>query len=103
VPAADQVASALDQDAVIREERDKLAQLQEEWRKKLRQAEIDISVERARITRDRAEIEDKLAAFEKERANQVSEGDSNGAPAAASKKPTRGRWLTRLGLKDGDG
>jgi hypothetical protein len=101
--AAAQVVSAIDHDAVILQERGKLAELQEEWRKKLRQAEIDISVERAKITRDRAEIEDKLAAYEKERASQVGEGESNGAESPAAKKPTRGRWLARLGLKDENG
>jgi hypothetical protein len=98
------VVAALDDDAVIRQEREKLAQLHEEWKKMLRQAEIDISVERAKITRDRAEIEDKLAAFEKERAQQGGDIEStNGDAEATRKKPTRGRWLARLGLKDGDG
>jgi hypothetical protein len=77
--------------------------LQEEWKSKLRQAEIDISVERAKITRDRAQVEEKLANYEVERARQVSDGDSSAGGANDSgKKPIRGRWLARLGLKDGD-
>ncbi len=57
------VAAVIDKDELICQERAKLAELQEEWKSKLRQAEIDISLERAKITRDRAEIEDKLAVY----------------------------------------
>jgi hypothetical protein len=100
---ASAIAGVLDQDELIQQERRKLAELQEEWTSKLRQAEIDISVERAKITRDRAQVEEKLASYEAERAKQVNEGDSTaGSGNDAGKKPTRGRWLARLGLKDGD-
>ena len=87
---------------VFLQERAKLAELQDQWKSKLRQAEIDISVERAKITRDRAEIEDKLAAYEKERSKHAADGGSPDGPNGGAKKPTRGRWLARLGLKDGD-
>ena len=96
------VATALDQDELVRQERAKLVQLQEDWKTKLRQAEIDISVERAKITRDRAEIEEKLANYETERARHGADPGPTGAAAEAAKKPVRGRWLARLGLKDGD-
>ena len=96
------IAAALDEDELIQQERAKLAQLQDEWKSKLRQAEIDISVERAKITRDRAEIEDKLAAYEKDRARHVADGTTPSDAGDATKKPARGRWLARLGLKDGD-
>jgi hypothetical protein len=99
---AEAVAAVLDQDILIRDEREKLAKLQELWKHKLRQAEIDISVERAKITRDRAEIEEKLAVYEKERSQQGSGSTQADQPAEASKKPARGRWLARLGLKDSD-
>ncbi len=50
----------LDQDAVIRQERESLAQLQQQWREKLAQAEIEVSLERAKIARKHAEIDEKL-------------------------------------------
>ncbi len=87
--------AALDDDAVIRQEREKLAQLQEEWKRKLRQAEIDISVERAKITRDRAEIEDKLAAFEKERAQQGRDSESTNGESTTAPEETDSRPLAR--------
>ncbi|MBU4397743.1 MAG: hypothetical protein KKE86_00265, partial [Planctomycetes bacterium] len=41
----------IDGDAVIRRERERLEQLQEQWREKLRQAEVELSVERAKLAR----------------------------------------------------
>ncbi len=55
------IADLLDRDEVIRAEREKLAEAQAEWREKIGKAEIDISVERAKIARDRMELEDRLA------------------------------------------
>ncbi|HEY2147894.1 MAG TPA: hypothetical protein VGH32_08150, partial [Pirellulales bacterium] len=98
---AQAVAIALEQDELIKQERAKLVEMQDQWKNKLRQAEIDISVERAKITRDRAEIEDKLASYEKERARQAADGGITQAEFdEKAKKPTRGRWLARLGLKE---
>ena len=50
----------LDQDAIIREERQRLQQLQDECQDKLRQAEIELAMERARLARRDAEIEEKI-------------------------------------------
>ncbi|NQU26400.1 MAG: hypothetical protein HQ567_34375 [Candidatus Nealsonbacteria bacterium] len=85
----------LDQDAVVIEERERLKAMQDEWQEKLRKAEVDISVERAKIARERAEIEEKLRIFE-ERGGSEVEGEKQ------SDKPVRGRWLERLGLKDSE-
>ncbi len=85
----------LDQDAIVMEERERLKTMQDEWQDKLRKAEVDISVERAKIARDRAEIEEKLRVFEEYGGNQT-DGDKQ------PEKPVRGRWLERLGLKDTD-
>jgi hypothetical protein len=92
---AEAVADLLDHDEVIRQEREKLQQAQAEWREKIGKAEIDISVERAKIARERLELEDKLQAYQQEQPHHAGEG-----PAHSSAKPTRGRWLARLGLKD---
>jgi len=87
-------------DEVVAAEREKLRLLKEEWEGKLRQAEIDISVERARIARDRAKIEDQLESLEAaQKSTAPVAGDNTGATSGG--KPTR-RWLARLGLKEDD-
>lgn len=88
----------LDSDAFIQEERENLKRMQQEWREKLRKAEIDISVERAKIARERAEIEEKLRALEE----RSSLADAETGESGKSGKPVRGRWLARLGLKNLD-
>jgi hypothetical protein len=93
------IADNFDRDELIQQEREKLQQLQAEWRDKLRQAEIDISIERARIARQRAEVEEKVSAYDSVRAQHgADDGASN--PSNPPKQPSRGRWLSRLGLKD---
>jgi len=84
----------LDRDALIREEREHLKRLQAEWEEKLRQAEIDISLERAKLARQRAELEEKAQSYAQQRQDAEPPGP------AASVKPVRGRWLARLGIKD---
>lgn len=79
----------LDHDALIRDERENLKRLQREWEEKLRQAEIDISLERAKLARQRAELDEKLRAYEQ-----------HSQEAEPAEKRTRGRWLARLGIKD---
>jgi hypothetical protein len=86
----------IDQDAVIRQERQALKRLQEECREKLSQTEIDISLERAQLARQRAELDELRRTLE-------AGGASHGRPsveAMLTAKPVRGRWLARLGLKD---
>lgn len=95
---ASAIAESFDRDELIRQEREKLELLQQEWRDKLRQAEIDISIERARIARQRLEIDEKLSAYDSARSQETE--DANGGGANQQKQPTRGRWLARLGLKD---
>jgi len=90
------LGEAIDSDAVVQEERQKLKDLQDQWREKLRQAEIDVSIERAKLAREKAQIEEKLVAIGK-RAGPP-EGETGQSPAPP--KPARGRWLERLGLKD---
>jgi len=88
----------LDQDAIIQEERENLRRLRAEWEEKLRQAEVDLSMERAKIARERAVVEEKLQAIQA--ASSPSEAQSESAHGAD--KPARGRWLARLGLKDAE-
>lgn len=92
------VAELLDQDELVREERENLQRLQDEWREKLRRAEVEISVERAKIARERVELDEKLRALENSRANASAGG--NASPAEKAKGRPQSRWLTRLGLQD---
>ncbi len=84
----------LDQDAIIREERQRLQQLQDECQDKLRQAEIELSMERARLARRNAEIEEKLRNADEQRSTAEAEA------LAPTGRPVRGRWRTQLGLTD---
>jgi hypothetical protein len=86
----------LDRDALIHDERENLKRLQAAWEEKLRQAEIDISLERAKLARQRAELEEKTQAYEH---REGAEPPGPTGPTATG-KPARGRWLARLGLKD---
>lgn len=86
------IESVLEADEIIREERARLQALEAELESKLRSAEIELSQQRARLARELMEVEEQ-------RRNQQQQTQSGSTPPAAAGKP-RGRWLTRLGLKD---
>jgi hypothetical protein len=86
----------LDSDEAVAAERAKLAQLQNEWREKLRKSEVEISIERAKLARERLQLEEKLRSLP---ADPSPQDDSKKVPEdPKSGGPPRGRWLTRLGL-----
>ena len=87
--------AAIDNDQLVQQEREKLKQLKQEMSEKLRQAEVELSLERAKLARQRAEIEEKLATL-------PGTGTDSSGSLTESDKPTRGRWLSRLGLSDLD-
>jgi len=93
---ANAVGEILDKDAIIREEREHLRRTQEELQEKMRLAEIDISVERAKIARQRAELEEMQRVMQKGREETSPDSQTPSQPD----KPSRGRWLSRLGLAD---
>jgi hypothetical protein len=92
------LGEVLGNDEIIQQERARLRQLQSEWEEKLRQAEIDLSVERAKIARERAQIDEKLRLLEAQQA-QLAELGPTGSQSKPA-KPARNRWLSRLGLKE---
>ncbi len=94
---ASAVAEILDKEEVIQQERQNLQTLQDEWRDKLRQAEVEISVQRAKLARQQAELEERARHIEAQ--SREASTDETGA---GKDKPTRGRWLRRLGLKTAD-
>jgi hypothetical protein len=91
------IAQMLDTDELVRQERDNLKELQEKLREELKKAEVDISLERAKIARDRAELDEKLRLIQAERAS----GPGDLTPGDKGKQPARGKWLARLGLQEG--
>lgn len=93
------LTDVLSHDEVLQAERQRLKQLQTEWEEKLRQAEIELSVERAKIARDRAEIDERERAWQQEQAQRGAAAGDRSPPGQAP-KPVRGRWLARLGLKE---
>ncbi|MCE9555270.1 MAG: hypothetical protein K8T91_18115 [Planctomycetes bacterium] len=96
------IAAVLDHDAVVAAERERLRKLQESVLEKQRTAEVELAVERAKIARQRVEMEDRMHALESDLAHRQGStvASDNAAPVSRS---LRGRWLARLGLKDGDG
>ncbi len=92
-------AAAIDSDALIQEERERLKILIEDWEQKQRQGEIEMSLERAKLARERLELQDKIQSVE---AMQHSYSPPPSSPLdTASYEPKKtGRWLERLGLRD---
>jgi DNA repair exonuclease SbcCD ATPase subunit len=82
----------IDADAVIAEHRKRAAQLEREMDDKLRAAELEISVERAKLARQRAELEELRSTLESQRQSLEASG---GAPALGAPKR---RWLSKLGI-----
>jgi hypothetical protein len=93
------LSGLLDSDEIIRQQRERLAELQAEWEEKMRRAEIDISMERAKLARERAELEEGRRSLEDQlQIQRPANADSSDSTNPAS--PPRGRWLSRLGLRD---
>jgi chromosome segregation ATPase len=95
------IASMFDGDELIQQERANLKQMQEQMQEQLKRAEIDISVERAKLARERSELDEKLRNLERE----LTKLPINKEVAASDNKKKSsggGRWLSRLGLRDGD-
>jgi hypothetical protein len=98
-PGREPASELLDGDEAIQQERAKLLQLQESWKEKLRKAEIEISVERAKLARERSKMEERIQALEARLAERSDTPGSTDKPAGAKKSSGR-KWLSRLGLAD---
>ncbi len=88
------IAEMIESDALIVAERLRLKELRDEWEQKQRQAEIEMSMERAKLARERLEIQEKTQQYSDNNPVQTEEEKKSG------KMRTRGRWLARLGLRD---
>lgn len=90
----------LDTSELVSAERQRLNQLQEEWREKLRKSEVEISIERAKLARERLQLDEKMRVLQPTgRSGNEAEKKSDDPKAGAV---PRGRWLTRLGLGNND-
>jgi chromosome segregation ATPase len=86
------IAQMFDSDELIAQERKKIKAIQQEWEEKLRQAEIDLSMERAKLARERTQLEIQLEDAKSMQASaQIPEPEGKGK--------TR-KWLEHLGLRD---
>jgi hypothetical protein len=97
VPDATPVEQILNKDAIVQEERRRLEQLQQECRNKLRQAEVELAVERAKMARQRAEIEEHRHAAETPPMLPAAQDGDDSAD-----RSSRRRWMARLGLTAAD-
>ncbi|HEY5314724.1 MAG TPA: hypothetical protein VIK18_19475 [Pirellulales bacterium] len=98
LPSVAAMAEIFDRDEGIRGERERLKQLEAQWQEKLMHAEIDLSMERAKHARQQAELDE----LRRQNANRRDDATEAKSRAEEAKTPTRGRWLARLGLKEGD-
>ncbi len=89
---ASALAAMIDSDELVREERARLQQLQVEWEDKFRQGEIEASLERAKLSRERRELAAKQTQLdaELERVRRKVLQDSE--------KDAPRKWLSQLGL-----
>ncbi len=88
------VAEIIESDAMIVSERLRLKELREDWEQKQRQAEIEMSMERAKLARERLDLQEKTRTYDDNNISQTDEEKKN------SKAASRGKWLARLGLRD---
>ncbi|MCM2375110.1 hypothetical protein [Aporhodopirellula aestuarii] len=93
------IASMIDSDELVMEERERLQQLKNDWEDKFRQAEIEASLERAKLSRERQELAKRTQELEERLEELQREKRDNPSPAKTGR-----RWLAELGLGgDNDG
>jgi hypothetical protein len=90
------ITRLIDEDEVIQQHRKRAAQLEQEMEEKLRAAELELSVERAKLARQQAELADTRLELESIHKSRDSSGGH--VPADAPKR----RWLSKLGLSGDD-
>ena len=86
------IAQMIESDDLVVAERLRLQEMREEWEGKQRQAEIEMSMERAKIARERLDLQEQIRSNEITNPPRTEEEQKQDRP--------RGRWLARLGLRD---
>jgi chromosome segregation ATPase len=92
------IAQMLDQDELVNQERERLKSAQDEWREKLRFAEVELSMERAKLARERMLLDEKIQQLQREQAI----GDAAAGDEKDANGKNKRRWLSRLGIRDTD-
>lgn len=92
------ISQLLDGDELVKQQRESLERMTQELQEKLRQCEIDTSLERAKLARERAELQEHLQKMSEDRA-KTQEGAAK--PNDAAKSPGRRNWLDHLGINKG--
>jgi chromosome segregation ATPase len=87
------ITELVDADEVIAQHRQQIQQLEREMEEKLRATELEISVERAKIARDKVQLEELRSTLESQRQQYESTG------AVAPPGAPRRRWLSKLGIE----
>ena len=88
------IAQMIDSDDLIAEERGRLEQLQKDWEEKFRKIEVETSLERAKLSRERQELAERLAEVETELAQTQRQNAVDDQAGGSSR-----RWLAKLGLE----
>lgn len=86
----------IDTDAIVAEHRQRAQQLEKEMDEKLRAAELEISVERAKLARQKMELEELRSSIESQK--QFIEANGGTVAAGAPKR----RWLSKFGIDGKD-
>jgi hypothetical protein len=89
------IAEMVDADELVQQERERLQQLQEQWKEKFRQGEIEASLERAKLSRERQELAQKHSELE-ERLEHLSRESRHAEESGTTSR----RWLAKLGLAE---
>lgn len=92
-PTDEATSAILDVNEVVRAERERIAELEADWEEKLRSAELELSVERAKIARAQAEITKQQQAIDAFK-------DIEASHKAAGKDDGKRKWFNKLGLGD---
>ena len=90
------IAELVDADDLIREERDRLQKLRVEWEQRFRQGEIDASLERAKLSRERRHLARKNEELEEQLAHLRREAEEDRRAGVTGAR----RWLAKLGLDE---
>lgn len=90
------IAEMMDADELVKEERERLRQLQAEWQEKFREGEIAASLERAKLSRERQELAKRQSELE----DLLEQARRENREAEATEGGSSRRWLVKLGLSD---
>lgn len=93
------IASMVDSDELVAQERQRLQTLQDQWEAKFRQSEIEASLERAKLSRERRELAKRTESLEEELEHLRRAARVNIEP---NESGTSRRWMAKLGLAGDD-